>query len=149
MFRGFSYHTIDPKGRIIIPARFRDVLQENGGDVVVVTRMDQCVYGYTLNKWYEIEQKVLQMANKSEKMRAFRRVFIGGAYELTFDKQARILIPPPLREYANIEKDIVLIGVTDHFEISSKENWERQNLQFEESLKNDEEFKADISSLGL
>ena len=149
MFRGSSFHTIDPKGRIIIPARFRDVLKAGGGDSVVVSRMDECVVAYTLEGWSEIEKKVLSMATKNDLMRRFRRVFIGGACELQCDKQGRILIPPPLRQYANLEKEIAMIGVLDHFEITSREKWDNEHLQLEEDIKNEEEFRNDIASLGL
>ena len=149
MFRGSSFHTIDPKGRIIIPARFRDVLKAGGGDGVIVSRMDQCVVAYTLDGWNAIEKKVLSMATKNDHMRRFRRVFIGGACELNCDKQGRILLPPPLRQYANLEKEIVLIGVLDHFEISSREKWDNEHLQLEEDMKNEEDFRNDIASLGL
>lgn len=149
MFRGSSFHTIDPKGRIIIPARFRDVLKTGGGDSVVISRMDQCVVAYTLEGWNEIEKKVLSMATKNDYMRRFRRVFIGGACELQCDKQGRILIPPPLRQYADLEKEIVMVGVLDHFEITSREKWDNEHLQLEEDMKNEEEFRNDIASLGL
>ena len=149
MFRGSSFHTIDPKGRIIIPARFRDILKAGGGDNVVVSRMDQCVVAYTLEGWSEIEKKVLSMATKNDLMRRFRRVFIGGACELQCDKQGRILIPPPLRQYANLEKEIVMVGVLDHFEITSREKWDNEHLQLEEDIRNEEDFRNDIASLGL
>ena len=78
MFRGYSYHTIDNKGRIIIPARFRDIIKANGGDCVMVSRMDNCLVGYPLEAWRNIESKILSMAEKSGNIRRFRRVFIGG-----------------------------------------------------------------------
>ncbi|MBU0991636.1 MAG: division/cell wall cluster transcriptional repressor MraZ [Proteobacteria bacterium] len=149
MFRGSSFHTIDPKGRIIIPSRFRDILKEGGGDGVVVSQMDQCVVAYTFDEWSKIESRILATATKSEKMRRFRRVFIGGACECHCDKQGRILIPPNLRQYANLEKEIVLVGVLDHFEISSRERWENEHLTLEEDMVNEEEFRNEIANLGL
>jgi MraZ protein len=90
----------------------------------------------------------LALAQKSDAMRRFRRVFVGGAYECTCDKQERILIPPMLREYAGFEKDIVLVGVLDHFEIWSRDTWEAENQALETDLKK-EEVRNEIASLGL
>jgi MraZ protein len=148
MFRGSSAHTLDSKGRIIIPTRFRQVIRDGGGDAVMITRMDRSLFAYTLEGWGKIEEKVLALAEKSPEMRRFRRVVIGGAFECSCDKQGRVLIPPTLRKYAKLEKDIVLVGVTDHFEIWSSDNWETEN----ELLENDmlkEDFRGEISRLGL
>jgi MraZ protein len=148
MFRGSSFHTIDEKGRIIIPARFRDVLKAGGGDGVMVSRLDKSLFAYTFEEWSKIENKILSLAEKSGNMRRFRRVFIGGAFECICDKQGRILIPPSLRQYSELEKEIVLVGVLDHFEIWSRKNWENENLTIEEDLEN-EEVRNEISKLGL
>ena len=148
MFRGSSFHTIDEKGRIIIPARFRDVLKAGGGDGVMVSRLDKSLFAYTFDEWSKIENKILSLAEKSGNMRRFRRVFVGGAFECICDKQGRILIPPSLRQYSELEKEIVLVGVLDHFEIWSRKNWENENLTIEEDLEN-EEVRNEISKLGL
>ena len=148
MFRGSSFHTIDVKGRLIIPARFRDVIRGDGGERVMLSRMDGCVVVYVLEEWRRIETRILQLAQKNDSMRRFRRVFIGGAFDCACDKQERILIPPLLREYAGLQKDVVLVGVLDHFEIWSREKWEHENLNLEKDLKQ-EEVRNEIASLGL
>ena len=148
MFRGYSYHTIDNKGRIIIPARFRDIIRANGGDSVMVSRMDNCLVGYSIDEWRKLESKILSMAEKSENIRRFRRVFIGGASECNYDKQDRILIPQALREYAKFEKDIVLVGVLDHFEIWSRAKWDVENTDIEKDMKK-EEVRNEIAKLGI
>ena len=148
MFRGSSFHTIDAKGRLIIPARFRDVIRADGGERVMLSRMDGCVVVYVLEEWRRIETRILQLAQKNDSMRRFRRVFIGGAFDCACDKQERILIPPLLREYAGLQKDVVLVGVLDHFEIWSREKWEQENLNLEKDLKQ-EEVRNEIASLGL
>jgi transcriptional regulator MraZ len=148
MFRGSSFHTIDEKGRIIVPTRFRDVIKAGSGNGVMVSRMDKSLFGYTFDEWSKIENKILSLAEKSDNMRRFRRVFIGGAHECNFDKQGRILVPPSLRQYSEIEKDIVLVGVLDHFEIWSRENWENENSLMEEDMMK-EEVRNEISKLGL
>ena len=148
MFRGSSFHTIDAKGRLIIPARFRDVIRADGGERVMLSRMDGCVVVYVLEEWRRIETRILQLAQKNDNMRRFRRVFIGGAFDCNCDKQERILIPPLLREYAGLQKDVVLVGVLDHFEIWSREKWEHENQNLEKDLKQ-EEVRNEIASLGL
>ncbi len=148
MFRGYSYHTIDNKGRIIIPARFRDIIKANGGDCVMVSRMDNCLVGYPMEEWRNIESKILDMSEKSGNIRRFRRVFIGGASACNCDKQDRILIPQALREYAVLEKDIVLVGVLDHFEIWSRENWDLENTDLENDMQK-EEVRNEIAKLGI
>ena len=133
MFRGSSNHTIDGKGRIIIPSRFREQFGSNNGDAValMVTRLDNCLFAYSLKDWMKIEDRIVSISETSDKMRAFRRFFIGGAYECFCDKQGRVLIPPTLREYAALERDIVLVGALEYFEIWSQERWKRQTRKWE------------------
>jgi MraZ protein len=148
MFRGNSFHTLDEKGRLIVPARFRNVLGQSNVDGVMASKMDGAIFCYTFEQWQEIEQRILNLATKSEHMRRFRRIFIGGAFECLLDKQARILIPPALREDAGLNKEIVLVGVLDHFEIWSRENWAQEGAKLEKDLK-DEAMRNKIAALGL
>jgi MraZ protein len=148
MFRGSSFHTIDSKGRIIIPARFRDVIKAQGSNGVMVSRMDGALVAYPYDEWRKIENRILLLAEKSENMRRFRRVFIGGAFECSCDKQDRILIPQNLRQYAEIDKEIVLVGVLDHFEIWSRKSWDRENIHLEKDMKK-EDVRNEIAKLGL
>ena len=148
MFRGSSFHTIDSKGRIIIPARFRDVIKADGSYGVMLSRMDGALIAYTYDEWRKIENRILSLAEKSESMRRFRRVFIGGSFDCPCDKQDRILIPQNLREYAEFEKDIVIVGVLDHFEIWSRDSWNRENMDLENDMKK-EDVRNEIAKLGL
>jgi MraZ protein len=148
MFRSQSFHTIDEKGRIIVPARFRDVIRASGQDEIMVSRMDGCLVAYTLGEWNQVEERIRNMAVKSEKMRRFRRIFIGGASQCPCDRQGRVLIPPSLREYAVLEKEIVLAGVIDHFEIWSRDRWDNENSCHEEEMKK-EDVRNQIAELGL
>ena len=148
MFRGSSFHTIDAKGRIIVPARFREAVRAGGADAIMVSQMDRCLVGYPLEEWQKIEDRIMTLAEKSESLRRFRRVFIGGAHECTFDRQDRILIPPTLRQYAAMEKQIVMVGVLDHFEIWSKANWDAEHQRLEDDMKI-EEVRNEIARLGL
>ena len=148
MFRGSSFHTIDAKGRIIIPARFKDVIKADGGEGLMISRMDSCLLGFTFSEWRKIEAKILDVAEKSYNMRRFRRVFIGSAFECSCDSQGRILIPPTLRQYAQLEKEIVLVGVLDHFEIWSRDNFDKETQILEKDLKK-EEARNEIARLGI
>ena len=148
MFRGSSFHTIDSKGRIIIPTRFRDVIRTGGGNGIMVSCMDKGLVAYTFEGWSKIESKILSLAEKSENMRRFRRVFIGGAFACSSDNQDRILVPPVLRQYAELKKEIVLVGVLDHFEIWSRENWDKENMNMEKDMQK-EEVRNEITKLGI
>lgn len=148
MFRGSSFHTIDPKGRIIIPARFRDVIKASGQDRVMVTRMDSCLFAYVIDAWAKIEKKILHLPQKSDAMRRFQRIFIGSAQDCKCDAQGRVLIPPALKQYAKLQKEIALVGVLDRFEIWSKENWDRENGLMEGDM-GDEQVRQEIAQLGL
>lgn len=148
LFRGSSFHTIDTKGRIIIPARFREIIKDGDKAGVMISKMDKGLVAYTFEEWRNIEEKILSLAEKSESMRRFRRVFIGGASECLCDKQDRILIPVPLRLYAGFNKGIVLVGVLDHFEIWSRENWENENAALDKDMQK-EDVRNEIAKLGL
>lgn len=126
-------HTIDAKGRVIIPAKFREEL----GDRFVLTKgLDNCLFVYSLEEWKNIEAKLKTLPLTKKDARAFTRFFLAGAVECEIDKQGRILIPANLREHAKIEKDVIFIGVSTRVEIWSKEVWEEYSnntdVSFEE-----------------
>ena len=146
MFRSSSSHTIDPKGRVIIPARFRPVLKAQKTYGVMVTNMDGCLYGYTYREWEEVEAKIL--SHKTSNMARFRRFFLGNSVDCICDRQDRILIPKGLRKYAGLTKDIVLVGNLDRFEVWDKTKWEETNVEAEQDIQT-EEIRKEISSLGL
>ena len=148
MFRGSSLHNLDPKGRLIIPARFRDVLKQSSVEGLVVSKMDGALFCYTFEEWHKIEERILNLAEKSENMRRFRRVFVGGAFECLLDKQGRILIPPCLRQYSGLNKEVVLVGVLDHFEIWASDSWHQEDDKFQNDLKN-EDMRNEVAALGL
>lgn len=148
MFRGSSFHNLDPKGRLIIPARFRSVIGQSSVDGVIASKMDTSVVCYTVEEWHKIEQRILNLAVRSEHMRRFRRIFVGGAFQCDLDKQSRILIPPTLRQHAGLNKEVVLVGVLDHFEILSKESWLDEDHRLQNDLQ-DQELRNEIAELGL
>ncbi|MBC2704632.1 division/cell wall cluster transcriptional repressor MraZ [Desulfobacula sp.] len=146
MFRSSSFHTIDSKGRVIIPSRFRNILKADKIYGVMVSNKDDCLYAYTFSEWEKVETRIL--ATKTSAMGDFRRFFLGNSCDCMCDKQDRILIPKSLREYANLEKDIVLVGNLDRFEIWARGHWDKVNKRMEQKLKN-EEVREEIASLGL
>ena len=121
MFMGEYNHTIDAKGRLIIPSKFRESL----GDEFVVTKgMDGCLFVYDNEEWKKFEEKLLSLPMMDKQVRQFTRYFLAGAASVEVDKQGRILIPSVLREFADITKYAVLVGVGSRIEIWSRERWE-------------------------
>lgn len=127
MFMGEYHHNVDTKGRLIVPAKFRDDL----GEMFVLTRgLDQCLFGYPLNEWKIIEDKLKGLPMTKKDARAFTRFFFSGATECEIDKQGRINISSPLLNYAKLEKECVILGVSNRIEIWSQDIW---NDYFSES----------------
>ena len=124
MFIGEYQHALDPKNRIIVPARLREGL---GNKFVITKGLDGCLYAYPLEGWKILEQKLKTLPLTNKDARAFVRFFFSGACEIELDKQGRGLIPQNLKEYAGIEKDIVSIGVLNRVEIWSEGKWREYN----------------------
>jgi MraZ protein len=148
MFRGTSYNTLDPKGRLIVPARFRGVIGAGGQGSVMITRLDGALFAYTPDEWNMVEARILKEPVTSAALRRFRRIFIGGAMECQRDKQDRILIPVPMRSYAELEKNIVIVGQINHFEIWSKDRYEFEEKQLDSDM-NNKEVGDEIAKFGL
>lgn len=121
MFMGEYNHTLDAKGRLIIPSRLREDL----GDSFVVTKgMDGCLFVFPDSEWKEFEEKLKNLPMVNKEARQFTRFFLAGAMLAEIDKSGRILLPQTLREYAQIDHETVLVGVGNRVEIWSKERWE-------------------------
>lgn len=120
MFMGEYSHTIDPKGRLIIPSRFREQL----GDEFVLTKgLDGCLSIYPMDEWEKFEEQLRGLPLTNKNARTFSRFFVAGATACELDKQGRILVPGTLREFAGLEKDVVLTGNINRIEIWSKQKW--------------------------
>lgn len=124
VFLGEHQHIVDKKGRLIIPSSFREGL----GEKFILTKgLDTCLFIYPMDEWKILEQKMRALPMTRSDARAFTRFFFSGAAECEIDKQGRILVPANLREYAGIEKDVVVIGVSFRVEIWNRERWEVYN----------------------
>lgn len=124
VFIGEYQHVLDSKGRVIMPSKFREGLGER---FVVTKGLDHCLFVYPQDEWQEFERKLRTLPLTSKDARAFTRFFFAGATECELDKQGRILIPANLREYAELVKELVIIGVASRVEIWSKERWDEYN----------------------
>ena len=141
MFMGEYNHTIDTKGRLIIPSRFRDEL----GDEFVVTKgLDGCLFVFPNNEWQAFEEKLKTLPLTNKSARQFARFFVAGATPCELDKQGRILLPQTLREFAGLEKDVVLTGMLNRIEIWSKAKWTENN-----SYDDMDDIAEQMTDLGL
>ena len=146
MFRGRSKHTLDNKGRLAIPARFKEILDQKGDDYLVVTNhdtgRDTCLWAYAREDWKIIEEKAANLPQFNAAANTYLRYFISGAVECQI-KQGRITIPIDLREIAGLNKDIVLVGELKKFEIWDKDKWEEEFQRSKESFWKDSQFLSE------
>ena len=152
MFRGINEIVLDTKGRLAVPTRYRNLLQEENHSKLVITidTEDKCLLLYPLLVWEEIEKKVEALPSFNKLTRRIQRLLIGHATEVEFDGNGRILIPPLLREYAALDKNVILVGQGKKFEIWAKEVWEigRDNW-LAEGLYATKELPGELQSLSL
>ena len=125
MFRGSSNLTLDNKGRLVVPARHRDVLLERcGGHLVITADADQCLLLYPLPEWEVIQQKLEGLSNLDKRVRSLQRRLIGFAVDTEMDGAGRVLIAPELRRYAHLDRDVVLVGQGKKFELWAQQQWD-------------------------
>jgi MraZ protein len=144
MFRGRFEHTIDSKGRISIPAKFRELLAEKYEERVMITNFDRCLVAYPFEEWKTIEEKISSLSMVKKEAKAFQRFFVSAAMECPIDKLGRVLIPPTLRSYAQLEKDVVFAGMIRKFEIWSKDRFLEEIQKAEENFEGIAETLADL-----
>ncbi len=124
MFYGEHEHSIDPKGRLIIPSKFREVFKENYVERFFVTRgLDTCLFVFTEDEWKKQESRFKSLSFTNAEARQFNRIYFSGACEVTCDKQGRVLIPDYLKDFAKIKRDVMIVGVSNRMEIWAKESW--------------------------
>lgn len=144
MLTGQYNHNIDPKGRLIIPAKFRDDL---GAEFMVMNGLDGCLFLYSMKEWENFAARLNELSqNTKPELRKFIRYYIGSADKQSFDKQGRILISSSLRKHAGLEKDVVLVGVLDRVEIWDKAKWDANNADVEEHM---DELIQEMEALGF
>ena len=141
MFSGEYNHSIDTKGRLIIPAKFREAL---GEEFVVTKGLDGCLFVFSNKEWQAFEEKLKTLPLTNKSARQFIRFFVAGATTCELDKQGRILLPGTLREFAGLEKDVVLTGMLNRIEIWSKAMWNENN-----SYDDMDEIAEQMTELGL
>ena len=127
MFRGRYLHTIDSKGRLSIPAKFRDkIIRDHSGQMILIKDLvDRCIAAYTPEGWEDLKAKIQGVSSMAEDVKAFRRLFFSEAEDCDIDRQGRILIPPRLREYASLNREVLVAGVENNkIEIWDPSLWE-------------------------
>ena len=143
MFRGEYSHTVDAKGRLIIPSKFREQL----GEECIVTRgLDGCLFIFESGEWEAYEEKLRKLPMTNKNARSFVRFLSGGATPCEFDKQGRILLPATLRKFAGIEKDVILAGLPNRIEVWSEQKWNENNNYEEIDM---DEIAGHLTELGL
>lgn len=136
MFRGRYEHTIDAKGRLSVPSRIRETLNERYDSRLVVTTYDNCLIAYPFPEWQKLEEKVASLPEFQKDTKAFLRFFYSSATDCSIDKLGRILIPQTLRDYAKLENDVILVGAFRHIEIWSKPLWEKAEQASQDDIVN-------------
>jgi len=145
-FRGRYFHTVDPKGRLSIPSKFRDVLKNRYDEGLIVAHFDRCLVAYPEEEWTRLEEKLLQLPSTQLEVRTFLRRFFSSGVDCPVDKQGRVLLPPESRRSAGIMKDVVLVGLMNRFELWSRERWQ----EFIESSADSFETMSDkLANLGI
>lgn len=144
MFRGSFEHSVDSKGRVSVPSKFRDILSDRyDGRLVLALDYDQCLTVYPLEEWEKLEEKIRNLPMMQKEVKDFMRFFFSSATECELDKQGRILMPPQLRERAGINKTVVVVGIINKIEIWDEKAWAARSTQ------NGDKIGEVLASLGL
>ena len=143
MLTGEFNHSIDAKGRLIIPSKFREIL---GEDFVITKGLDGCLFLYPANEWKIFEEKLRTLPLTNKNARTFTRFFLGSAVDGGLDNQGRVLISSDLRNFSGLDKEVVLVGVLDRVEIWDKAKWDENNTEVEDNM---DDIAAHMEDLGL
>jgi len=148
MFRGRTEQAIDQKGRISLPVKFREILLKQYDNTIVLTNFDGCLLAYPTVEWISFEEKIRKLPSGNKNVRIFKRFIISGATECTVDRQGRILVPPSLKGYAQLEHDIVIAGQINHFEIWNAALF-YENIRQGQNVEDSQEISTIINELEL
>lgn len=146
MFIGTYYVNLDRKGRLNIPAKFREILSSKYSNRLILTNFDNCIVAYPTEEWLILEEKTKSLPTMKKDVRTFMRLLYSSAAECSTDKQGRILIPSSLRESISLDAEAVIIGILNKMEIWSKNMW---NSFLEESKEKFEDIAEGLSELGF
>lgn len=125
MFRGINNLTLDAKGRLAVPARYRERIQETcRGQLVVTIDRDHCLLIYPLPEWESLEERLVRLPSLNKQARELQRLLLGHATEVELDGHSRVLLPPELRNFAGLERDVVLLGLGRKFELWQQAAWD-------------------------
>jgi len=150
MFRGVNALHLDAKGRLAIPTRYRETLARHcDGNMVMTVDRDHCLLLYPLPDWEEIERKLVKLPSFNKQARRLQRLLMGHATECQLDGAGRILVPPPLREFAGLDKAVVLIGQGNKFEIWDEGSWNARRAEWLAETEEDGKPPSDLESLSL
>jgi len=150
MFRGATKVTLDAKGRMVMPTRYRERLSERGAAGLVITiDRDQCLLIYPLSDWEEIERKLMRLPTLNEHARRLQRLMVGHATDVELDGHGRLLLPPKLREFAHLDRNAMLIGQGNRFELWDEARWEERREQWLNGEDPAVSLPAELGSLSL
>jgi len=150
LFRGINNISLDAKGRMAIPTRFRESLQSCCASQLVITvDTDRCLLIYPLPEWQEIERKLVKLPSFNKAARRLQRMLMGNATEVEMDGQGRILVPAPLRNYAGLEKRAVMIGQGHKFELWDEASWSGQLDEWQETDLEQLDLPTDLETLSI
>ena len=148
MFRGRYEHTIDSKGRLSIPSRFREVILGKGDERLVITNFVidsmRCLDVYPLDEWLHFEEEIKKKPKFDRRMMMFQNYYLAGACECVVDNQGRVLVPPLLRQYVGLKRDVVLVAALEKFRVWDKETWKKVFAEAEDKLMQDPDFLGDL-----
>ena len=150
LFRGGNTVNLDAKGRLALPTRFRGQLEENcGGHLVLTVHDDGCLLLYPAPEWEDIERALVRLPNQNQQTRRLQRMLLGHATEAEIDSHGRILVPPRLRDFAKLDKRVVLAGVGKKFEIWNEEVWEQSRTDWVNTDKDEGAMPESLENLTL
>lgn len=151
MFRGISYLTVDSKGRLAFPAKYRDDVNQSaqGQLIITVDHTDKCLLLYPLPQWLAVENALMSLPNVNKRVRNIQRLILGHAAEVELDSQGRLLLPVPLREYAGLDKRVVLVGQSNKFELWDADAWEAACAEWLKQAQDDAETHDILNQVSL
>lgn len=150
MFRGANKVTIDAKGRLAIPARYRErILDRCNGQLIATADRDRCLLIYPLPDWEEIERKLMRLPSLNSRARRLQRLMVGHASDLELDSHGRVLLPPKLREFAELDRQAILIGQGHKFELWDEARWNETRDRWLAEDESDVDLPAELESLSL